>query len=110
MREARVLALAAIATRLILGGASGGCGGPAKAGGKGADCFRVSDCQGGLVCIEHKCSDDLSSIDIHQDAAVGRGGSGGAAIDDGGAAGASGAGAAGAAGGGQAGTGDGSAE
>ena len=109
MRKARVLTLAAIATRLIVGGVSGGCGGPAKAGGKGADCFRVSDCQGGLVCIDHKCTDDLSSIDIHQDAAVGGGGQGGAGMDDGGAAGTSGGGAAGSAGGGEAGNGDGSA-
>ena len=30
------------------------CGGPAKEGGAGADCFRATECQQGLVCIDHK--------------------------------------------------------
>ena len=69
------------------------CGGPAKEGGAGADCFRVSDCQAGLVCIDHKCTSDLTSIVMHEDAGVNTAatavGAGGAAAGAGGSAGGS---------------------
>ena len=45
------------------------CGGPAKAGGAGADCFRADECAAGLVCIDQKCTSDLSSVNIITDAA-----------------------------------------
>ncbi len=61
------------------------CGGSAKEGGLGADCFRVSDCAAGLVCVDHKCTNDLTSIDIHPD-----GGMAGAAMAGPGAGGAGG--------------------
>jgi hypothetical protein len=59
----------------VLGGAAmaawlGGlhCGGPAKQGGAGAECFRAEECAAGLVCIEEKCTNDLSSVNIVTDA------------------------------------------
>jgi hypothetical protein len=42
--------------------APGACGGPQEAAGKGAECFRASDCAAGLVCINGVCDDDLSKI------------------------------------------------
>jgi hypothetical protein len=54
------------------------CGGPATEAGAGEPCFRVSDCQLGLVCgPDRKCTDDLSSIDIRPDASAGAPGTGG---------------------------------
>src|SRR5438445_12704102 len=56
------------------------CGGPATEGAVGAECFRATECQAGLVCVDHKCTSDLSSIDIRAE-----GGPGGApgAVDSG---------------------------
>ncbi|HLV22676.1 MAG TPA: hypothetical protein VKZ49_17415 [Polyangiaceae bacterium] len=31
-------------------------------GGQGASCQRANDCRSGLVCIEERCSDDLSGV------------------------------------------------
>lgn len=45
------------------------CGGPAKEGGPGAECFRAEECAAGLVCIDQKCTSDLSSVNILTDAA-----------------------------------------
>jgi hypothetical protein len=38
------------------------CGGPAEPGGQGADCYRAEECAAGYVCLEKKCSNDLSSV------------------------------------------------
>lgn len=35
---------------------------PPPLAGRGGECNSLSDCKPGLVCIEDKCSDDLSSI------------------------------------------------
>lgn len=47
------------------------CGGPAKEGATGAECFRAEECAAGLVCIEQKCTSDLSSVNIRADAGLG---------------------------------------
>jgi hypothetical protein len=95
MRSARAVALLVAMTA-----GAGACGGPAKEGGAGAACFRVTECQAGLVCVDHVCTNDLTSIDIHDEGGTGAGGAGGANVDDGGAGGAQGG-----AGGGTSGTG-----
>jgi hypothetical protein len=82
--RARLRGAAWSAAGVLLGFAA--CGGPAKEGGPGADCFRATECQAGLVCIDHKCTNDVSSVDIHPEAGPGAG-AGGAPMDDGGASG-----------------------
>jgi len=47
------------------------CGGPAKEGGPGAECFRAEECAAGLVCIDKACTSDLTSVNFRSDAAVG---------------------------------------
>ena len=47
------------------------CGGPAKEGGQGADCFRAEECAAGLVCIDQKCTSDLTSVNIRSEAGPG---------------------------------------
>jgi hypothetical protein len=42
---------------------TGACGGPADAVGRGAACFRATECSAGLVCIDRVCTNDLSSVD-----------------------------------------------
>jgi hypothetical protein len=69
---------------LAVGAYAAACGGPATAGGPGADCFRATECELGLVCIDHKCTNDVSSIDIRPNGGAGAGATGGAAGDDGG--------------------------
>jgi hypothetical protein len=45
------------------------CGGPAKEAAAGESCFRVSDCQLGLICgPDQRCTSDLHAIDIRPDA------------------------------------------
>jgi hypothetical protein len=44
------------------------CGGPAKPGGQGAECFRAEECAAGLVCIEKACTSDLTSVNFRSDA------------------------------------------
>lgn len=39
------------------------CGGPAGLGSRGEQCFRTNDCREGLVCVEHRCTNDLSDIE-----------------------------------------------
>ncbi len=39
-----------------------GCSGSASPGGPNQACFRALDCRGGLVCVEGRCSADISSI------------------------------------------------
>ena len=46
------------------------CGGPAKEGGPGAECFRAEECAAGLVCIDQACTSDLASVNFRSDAAV----------------------------------------
>src|SRR5260221_12067733 len=80
------------------------CGGPATEGGAGAECFRATECQAGLVCVDHKCTKDLSSIDIRAEGGPGGApGAGDSAAADmgapGGSGGASGSGGSGGAGG-----------
>jgi hypothetical protein len=69
------------------------CGGPAGSAGENGTCFHADDCQAGLVCIERKCTSDLSSIDIAPpdagtragggpDSAGGTGGAGGSLPSD----------------------------
>jgi hypothetical protein len=40
------------------------CGGPAKEGKQGAECYRAEECAAGLVCIDAKCTSNLSSVNI----------------------------------------------
>jgi hypothetical protein len=63
----RLAVLGTVATVAWIGGMH--CGGPAKAGGEGAECYRAEECAAGLVCIAEKCTSDLSSISIVTDAA-----------------------------------------
>lgn len=46
------------------------CGGPAKEGQSGAECFRAEECAAGLVCIDKVCTSDLTSVNFPTDAAV----------------------------------------
>lgn len=53
-----------------------GCGGPAKEGGEGAECFRAEECAAGLVCLEKVelggrfCTSDLTSVNFRSDAGM----------------------------------------
>jgi len=47
------------------------CGGPAEAGGEGAECFRAEECAAGLVCIEKTCTSNLTRINFRVEAGVG---------------------------------------
>ncbi|HEX7672463.1 MAG TPA: hypothetical protein VF395_22875 [Polyangiaceae bacterium] len=38
------------------------CASPQSQGGKGSECYRVEDCQEGLVCVKNVCTSDLKSI------------------------------------------------
>ena len=64
-RKVAVLATAAAA---MLGAAH--CGGPSEQGGQGAECFRAEECAAGLVCIEQKCTSDLTSVNIRREAGI----------------------------------------
>src|SRR5260221_12676536 len=79
---------------IALGGLALSCGGPAKEAAAGENCFRSTECQAGLVCIARVCTNDLTTIDIHPDAAMAAGGAanGGAAGSAGAAGGARGGG------------------
>jgi len=56
----------------------GACGGPSRQAGAGEQCFRVTDCELGLICgPDQKCTSDLTAIDIRPDASQGGGGAGG---------------------------------
>jgi len=46
------------------------CGGPADPGGQGAECYRAEECAAGFVCLEQKCSNDLSSVSFVRDAGI----------------------------------------
>src|SRR5215468_9549653 len=71
----------AFAALIALGGLAVSCGGPANEAAAGESCFRSTECQAGLVCIDRVCTNDLTTIDIHPDAATAADGaaSGGAA-------------------------------
>lgn len=43
--------------------AAPGCAEPRALGGPGAECFRIEDCNEGLVCIDNSCSRDLEAIE-----------------------------------------------
>jgi hypothetical protein len=62
----RLAVLGAVASVAWMGGVH--CGGPAKQGGEGAECYRAEECAAGLVCIAEKCTSDLSSVSIVTDA------------------------------------------
>jgi len=79
-----MLRRAATIGALAVGAQATACGGPATEGGPGADCFRATECAPGLVCIDHKCTNDISSIDIGFDGGTGAGGMGGGGGDEGG--------------------------
>jgi hypothetical protein len=69
----KVAALAAAAVVAVLGMVH--CGGPAKEGGEGAECFRADECAPGLVCIgassaDKVCTSDLTSVNFRSDAGV----------------------------------------
>jgi hypothetical protein len=53
------------------------CATAQKAGGANADCYRIEDCQEGLVCIEKKCSRNLAKI-MGESPPMAGGGQGGA--------------------------------
>lgn len=63
-RKVAVLATAAA----ILGAAH--CGGPSEQGGQGAECFRAEECAQGLVCIEQRCTSDLTSVNIRPEGGI----------------------------------------
>ncbi|HMJ52178.1 MAG TPA: hypothetical protein VK540_08880 [Polyangiaceae bacterium] len=44
------------------------CGGPAKEGGAGAECFRAEECAAGLVCLDERCTSDLTSVNFRREA------------------------------------------
>jgi hypothetical protein len=46
------------------------CGGPAKEGAEGADCYRAEECAAGLVCIDKRCTSDLTSVNFRADAGM----------------------------------------
>src|SRR5437868_13154260 len=77
----------AFAAFIALGGLALSRGGPANEAGAGENCFRSTECKAGLVCIDRVCTSDLTTIDIHPDAATAAGGAanGGAAGAAGGA-------------------------
>ena len=66
----RVAAQAAAVAMTVLGGLH--CGGPSKEGGQGAECFRVEECAAGLVCIEQRCTSDLTSVNIRPEGGMGQ--------------------------------------
>jgi hypothetical protein len=45
------------------------CSGPADPRGPNEACFRALDCQGGLVCVEGRCTSDVTPI-VPEGAAV----------------------------------------
>jgi hypothetical protein len=58
----KLAVLGAAALAMVLGTVR--CGGPSEPGGNGADCYRAEECAAGFVCLEKKCSSDLSSVSI----------------------------------------------
>jgi hypothetical protein len=64
----KVAALAAATWAALLGAVR--CGGPATAGGQGAECFRAEECAAGLVCISQSCTSDLTSVNFRSEAGV----------------------------------------
>ena len=46
------------------------CGGPSEEGGQGADCFRAEECAQGLVCIEQKCTSDLTTVNVRSEGGI----------------------------------------
>jgi hypothetical protein len=52
------------------------CGGPAKAGAEGAECFRAEECAPGLVCIDKACTGNLTSVNFRVDAGIADAGTG----------------------------------
>jgi hypothetical protein len=48
------------------------CGGPSKEGGQGTECFRAEECAAGLVCIEQRCTSDLTSVNIRPEGGMGQ--------------------------------------
>jgi hypothetical protein len=65
----------------LAGAAWTSCASPQSAGGPNAECFRIEDCQEGLVCVQKKCSRNLKQIE--GEAPMGMAGQGGAAPGDG---------------------------
>jgi hypothetical protein len=57
------------ALALVLGLAR--CGGPAKESGQGAECYRADECAAGLVCIDQRCTSDLTSVNIRPEGGIG---------------------------------------
>jgi hypothetical protein len=70
---------------LLLVWGAAACGGPQKAGKKGAVCFRDDDCALGLVCVAPEgttarvCTDDVGGILSEVDAGTTPGGGAGSA-------------------------------
>jgi hypothetical protein len=64
----RKVTLAAAMLGTLLGAVR--CGGPAKEGGQGAECFRADECAPGLVCIDQACTGDLTSVNFRSEAGV----------------------------------------
>lgn len=54
------------------------CASPQGEGGKGGECYRVEDCQEGLVCVKNVCTSDLKGI-VGMAPVGSAGGAGGAA-------------------------------
>jgi hypothetical protein len=71
MRQ-KLSVLGAAVAAVVLGTAR--CGGPSDEGGQGAECFRAEECGAGLVCIDHKCTNDLTSVNFRAEAGAVDGG------------------------------------
>jgi hypothetical protein len=65
----KVAVLAAATWAAMIGAVR--CGGPAAAGGEGAECFRAEECAAGLVCIDKACTSNLTSVNFRAEAGVG---------------------------------------
>jgi hypothetical protein len=67
-RMGRKVAVLTAAAMVVFGAVH--CGGPSKEGGQGAECFRAQECAQGLVCIEQKCTSDLTTVNIRSEGGI----------------------------------------
>jgi hypothetical protein len=58
----KIAVLGTAALMVVLGSLR--CAGPSEPGGQGAECYRAEECAAGFVCLDKKCSNDLSSVSI----------------------------------------------
>jgi hypothetical protein len=65
----KAMTLAVVAAAVL------GCAGSKAPSGPNVACFRANDCQDGLVCVEGRCTDDLTPIVPEGAGVAGAGGS-----------------------------------